>query len=359
MGTPSEAAPASGGPFANLAFFSALAYTLLAIYASLYPFSGWRDTGAPLTAYLTGGWPRYTTAFDLALNVGAYAPLGFIWVAALRHRFSAGLSVILAIVIGCALSLAMETLQNFLPSRVASNLDLGCNALGTVLGALAGARWGGTLLDGGRLHALRLRLFHTGTLADGGLVLLWLWLLTQFNPDILLFGNGDLRDLLELETPLSYSASMFSQLEAVVVAAHILALSLLVGVLARGARWLAPTFVLLALVAKTFAFMLLTNSLDGFAWATPGSTLGLGLGLGGWLAASFLPARFQQALAAMALLLAVTLVNLAPENPYLANTWQTWNPGQFLNFHGLTRLVSSLWPFLALPWLMLFRPRTP
>ena len=49
------------------------------------------------------------------------------------------------------------------------------------------------------------------------------------------------------------------------------------------------------------------------------------------------------------------LVNLAPENPYLANTWQTWNPGQFLNFHGLTKLVSSLWPFLALPWLMMLR----
>jgi hypothetical protein len=36
---------------------------------------------------------------------------------------------------------------------------------------------------------------------------------------------------------------------------------------------------------------------------------------------------------------------------------QIWNPGQFLNFNGLTRLISSLWPFLALPWLMIYRPR--
>jgi hypothetical protein len=35
---------------------------------------------------------------------------------------------------------------------------------------------------------------------------------------------------------------------------------------------------------------------------------------------------------------------------------QVWNPGQFLNFNGLTRLISSLWPFLALPWLMIYRP---
>ena len=343
----------------RLALYSAVAYTLLAVYASLYPFSGWRDTGAPLTAYLTGGWPRYTTAFDIALNVAAYAPLGFIWVPALRSRLPAAAAVVLAIVIGSALSLAMETSQNFLPSRIASNLDLGCNVLGTVLGALAGARWGAALLDGGLLHDLRHRLFQAGRLADAGLVLLWLWLLTQFNPDILLFGNGDLRDLLEVETPWSYSAATFAQLETGVVATHALAVLLSVGVLSPAVRWLPAAFLAAALAAKTFAFMLLTNSLDGFDWMTPGSSAGLALGAAAWLVASLLPVRFQQALAALALLLAVVLVNLAPENPYLANTWQTWNPGQFLNFHGLTRLLSSLWPFLALPWLMLFRPRTP
>ena len=59
---------------------------------------------------------------------------------------------------------------------------------------------------------------------------------------------------------------------------------------------------------------------------------------------------------ALALLLATVMVNIAPENPYLLNTLQIWNPGQFLNFNGLTRLISSLWPFLALPWLMIYRP---
>ena len=50
-------------------------------------------------------------------------------------------------------------------------------------------------------------------------------------------------------------------------------------------------------------------------------------------------------------------LNLAPENPYLHNMLQFWNPSQFLNFNGLTRLICSLWPFLALPWLMIYRPR--
>jgi hypothetical protein len=74
-----------------------------------------------------------------------------------------------------------------------------------------------------------------------------------------------------------------------------------------------------------------------------------------WFLATPLQARWQRALAATSLLIATTLVNIAPENPYLENTFQLWNPGQFLNFHGLTRLASNLWPFLALPWLMLMK----
>ncbi len=350
---------ASNSPRSRLPLYSAIAYTLLAIYASLYPFSGWRDTGAPLTAFLSGGWPRHYTVFDLALNVAAYAPLGFIWVPALRPRLPLAAAVALAVLIGASLSFAMEALQNYLPSRVSSNVDLGCNALGTVLGAIAGARWGSALLDDGRLHELRSRLCRSGMLADVGLVLVWLWLLTQFNPDVLLFGNGDLRDFVDVGTPLSFSAPTFLQVETGVVAAHTLALALLVRLLVhRAGRWLPLAVVLAALVAKSFAFMLLTDSPHGFAWATPGSLGGLGIGLAAWLVASQLPARFQQTLAALALLLAVALVNLAPENPYLHDIWQNWNPGQFLNFHGLTRLVSSLWPFLALPWLILFRSRT-
>jgi hypothetical protein len=50
------------------------------------------------------------------------------------------------------------------------------------------------------------------------------------------------------------------------------------------------------------------------------------------------------------------MVNVAQENPYLLNMLHIWNPGQFLNFNGLTRLICSLWPFLALPWLMIYRP---
>ncbi|MBU1236635.1 MAG: VanZ family protein [Gammaproteobacteria bacterium] len=343
-------------PFSPLPLYLASAYSLLAIYGSLYPLTDWRHSGAPLTAFLGNEWPRYTTTFDIAINVGAYLPLGFLWVAALRQRLTPLAAVGAAVLIGTTISLGMEVLQNFLPSRVPSNLDLACNAMGALAGALAGAVWGRSMLDGGRLDSLRRRWFVAGKMPDAGLLLIWLWLLTQFNPDTLLFGNGSLRSLLDVPAPLDYSAGSFVRIEAAIVGAHTLAIALIVSLLAR--PWhpgLAPGIVGAGLAAKSFALLLMMHGSAGLAWATPGSVGGLVTGLLLWFLATPLQPRWQRALAALALLVATTLVNIAPENPYLAHTYQTWNPGQFLNFHGLTQLASNLWPFLALPWLILTR----
>jgi VanZ family protein len=339
-----------------LAFYLAGAYTLLAIYGSLYPFAGWHDSGAPLTSFLTAGWPRYTTDFDVIGNFAAYVPLGFLWATALQPRLGPAIAVFAAFAIGVVSSLTLETLQHFLPSRVPSNLDLACNSAGALIGGLSGARWGRAMLDGGRLHDLRQRYFIPGTVADAGLLLIWLWLLTQLHPETLLFGNGEVRDLFDIPAPLAYSAEGFARIEAVIVASHALAIGLIVTLVVRSWRPELPVIVVgTGLLAKSFALSLMMSGSAGFAWATPGSLTGLSAGLLLWLLAVPLQARWQRALAALSLLLGTTLVNIAPENPYLANTFQLWNPGQFLNFHGLTRLTSNLWPFLALPWLIVLR----
>ncbi|MDE2584156.1 MAG: VanZ family protein, partial [Betaproteobacteria bacterium] len=81
--------PASSGttPAKHLARYLALAYTLLVIYASLHPFSGWRDLGLSPLAFLEAGWPRYWTGFDLTVNILAYVPLGFLLALALPTPF--------------------------------------------------------------------------------------------------------------------------------------------------------------------------------------------------------------------------------------------------------------------------------
>ncbi len=340
----------------HLTLYLSCGYALLIVYASLYPLTGWRDSGGELLAFVTAAWPRYYTAFDIATNALAYVPLGFFCAAALRWRLPPLLAALAALLFGGLLSFGLEFAQNYLSSRVPSNLDLASNALGALIGGLAGARWGRGL-DSGRLARWRRQFVARGYGVDAGLVLVGAWLLTQLSPETLLFGSGNLRQMLGLPPAQPFAVDHFVDVEAAIAATGLLAGGLVATLLLRRrARWLVAGLFVTAALLKMLAHALLMGPPAAIAWITPGNASGIGVGLALWWAASFLAPPMQRAIAALALLLATVMVNVAPENPYLANTLQVWNPGQFLNFNGLTRLVCSLWPFLALPWLMLYRP---
>lgn len=338
----------------SLARNLALAYTALVVYASLHPFSGWRDTGVPPLEFLAAPWPRYFTVFDLVTNVLAYMPLGFLWVAYLQSPQRRWPGALASVVGASLLSLGLETVQNYLPTRVASNLDLGCNGLGALLGALVGIWRGRLLLSGSRLHLLRQRWFLAGSGGDAGLTLIALWLLTQLNPEILLFGTGDLRDLLDLEETIDFAADSFSRIETFIAAANTLAVGLAASCLVLRRRGPCVLALLLgALVVHSFAEALLVSPQQALRWITPGNGKGVLAGLLLLLPCLRLLPTLRRAVAGSALLFATVLVNLAPANPYLTQAAQAWWQGHFLNFNGLTHLASALWPFLALPWLLL------
>jgi VanZ family protein len=342
----------------RLPFYLAGVYTLLILYGSLHPLDHWRASGVDPLAFLQASWPRYFTEFDLVANSLAYVPLGFLWATVLVVRLPAGAVFIGAALAAGALSFGVEVVQNYLPSRIPSNLDLACNTLGGMGGALAALRWGHHLLDGGRLHAWRERRFLGGSAGDHGLVLMALWLLTQLSPESFLFGNGNLRGLIGLPAAFDFRANHFLELEMATVAAQTLAITLIGNRLARNHPVLLPLALLgAAMLVKSGAIMLLMESVHGFAWITPGTLGGLALGLVLALLALGCQADERLTIAAMALMLATVLANLMPDNPYLEDTLRVWQQGHFLNFNGLTRLVAALWPFLALPWLMLSRTK--
>lgn len=343
----------------RLSLYLAAAWLALVVYASLYPFLGWSDSGADPLAFLFAAWPRYVTGFDLATNIAAYVPLGFFLALALRRRAGPGAATVTAAAFGLALSFAMELMQNYLPSRVASNLDLACNGAGALLGALAALRWGSFLLEHGRLARLHERLLAERRGVDSGLILLGVWLVSQFDPAVIAFGTGDLRRLFDLPAAQPFSAEVFRHFEMALAATGMLALMTIASLLAapRRRRLLPLLLLAAALSLKALAHALLRGPGDALAWATPGAIGGLGAALAIWLAASHFVVPLQRALAALALLVATAIVNLGPGNPYLEHTLQVWNPGHFLNFHGLTEFAAALWPFLALPWLMLIPTR--
>ncbi|PTD96204.1 VanZ family protein [Pseudothauera lacus] len=331
----------------------ALAYAGLVAYACLHPFTGWQGSGLAPFDFLLAPWPKYYEVDDIVLNVLGYLPLGFVTAAALPRRWAALLRIVLATLLCALLSLGLETAQNFLPTRVASNIDLGANAAGGLLGALLGTLLGNWLFgEQGWLQRWRARRIVGGHMGDAGLMLLGLWLLTQLTPDGLLFGSGDLRQALSLPSPVLFQPAAFIRLEAAHVAATVLA----AGLLARcmmSAPSIWPILLLLALAcgANTLATFSFFSTDDPLAWLTPGARLGLTIGLPLLGASLLLPRVIQHALAGVALLAATLLVNLMPANPYLPLNPAMLDSGHFLNFHGLTTLVTSAWPFLALAYL--------
>lgn len=332
--------------------YLAVCCALLIAYACLVPFAGWTVSGLPTFDYLVAPWPKYLRAEDLAVNVAGYVPLGFVLVAALPRRLSPARAVLVATLLGTLLSFSVETAQNFLPSRISSNVDLGCNALGSLAGALAGAVWGRQLFEhGGGILRWRMRNIVPGRSGEVGLILIALWLLAQVMPDSALFAAGDLRRLLGLPTPMPFQPRPFITLEAAMVATSLLAIGLVVRCMLQGARvWPILLVIAAGIAAKALASWTFYIPGDPLLWLTPGTRNGLLAGAALLGIALWMPRIHQHAIAGMALLGAATLANLIPENPYLSGAHRLL-PGNFQNFHGLVRVVSGGWPFLALAYL--------
>jgi VanZ family protein len=343
-----------GSPLARLLL---LVYALLVVYASLYPLAGWRDHGLLPFEFLSAPWPRHVVLFDVAADLVGYAVLGALAVLAWHPRLCGGRAVLAATAAGLALSIALESVQTYLPARVASNVDVLCNTTGALLGAFLGLA---AAPFSPALRGWRARLFLPGALSDVGVALLGLWVFMQLNPAMLLFGGGDLRDLLAGPTGPARAPEFFAAIEAITAAANLAAVALLASVIvAPGApvRRLLLLLVAAALAVKTLAFTIILRAQDSFAWLTPGALRGLTAGLVLALLAVALPRVARMALAAVLLAAAAVLVNQAPPNPYLAEILKLWQQGHFLNFNGLTRLVATLWPFAAVAYLIVLAAR--
>jgi hypothetical protein len=72
----------------------------------------------------------------------------------------------------------------------------------------------------------------------------------------------------------------------------------------------------------------------------------------GVLALSWLAPRMCWALAVLALVLQLSLLNSAPADAYFALTLQTWEQGRFIRFHGLIQWLGWLWPYALLAYLL-------
>lgn len=348
-------------------------YTALIIYGSWYPFTGWRSLGLSPFAYLGDPWPRYWTVFDIVTNVLGYMPFGALVVFAVWPRWRGLRAVLLAAVAGTLLSGVMEAVQTWLPTRVASNLDLASNALGAWLGALVAAPATGALLERGFLRRLRFRWFERD--AAVLMVLAGLWPFATMYPTPRLFGlgewartlwqrlDGSMQDAVLAWTPGAWHLRALPDLlaarlpdsgwEAIVTALNLFGAAVFATLPMRSraprAR-LVVALIAVTLIVKVGATFLQSQSGLIFDWATPGALAGLVWGTLLAFLALRLPRAVRATAATLALAVALVFVNVLPVNPYFDVVLADWRQGRYLHFNGLARWLAWTWPWAALAW---------
>jgi VanZ family protein len=345
----------------------ALVYCALVVYASLYPFSEWRDQGISGWVFLAAPLPKYWTGFDVTANVLGYAPLGFLLaLSALRTGRSSPL--LLAAVSSSLLSLVLEGLQSYLPSRVPSNVDWALNTGGALAGAVAavGLERLGALDRWGRL---RERWFVPQ--ARGALVLLALWPLALLFPPSVALSLGQVLERVEMgladalsDTPfLEWLPIREVEMQPLVPGVELLCVALgvlvpcLLGFSIIRSLPRRMVFIVLVFIAGIGATVLSATMSygpgHGWAWLSLPVRAGLAAGLVLALLAVFVPRRGCAALALLGLVLHLSLLNQAPTSAYFAQTLQTWEQGRFIRFHGLAQWLGWLWPYATLVYVVL------
>ncbi|MGL6110564.1 MAG: VanZ family protein [Rubrivivax sp.] len=351
----------------------ALVYAALVLYASLYPFVGWRwPPGTTLGALLALPWPPWRDPFDVWSNVLGYLPLGaLLHLAQVRGGRPAWRALLLALLLAGALSYATEVIQQFVPGRVPSRVDWALNCAGAAAGAaLAALLQALGLLQ--RWQATRERWFVRDS--AGGLSLLALWPVGLLFPTPVPLGVGhvgnQLREALValfgdapwasgLQVLLQASSNWVEPLppmsEALVQVLGFLAPCLVAfSVARRGWRrgLLVLGLLVLGVAATTLSTALSFGPAHALAWLTPLSLPALALGALVAALCALLDTRAAAGLGLAVLGALVVLVSQAPVDPYFAESLQSWEQGRFIRFHGLALWIGWLWPYVAMAWLL-------
>ena len=359
---------------------AALLYAVGLALITLSPLTDWHFVPEAPWRFLDQPWPKYWTGFDVLVNVLAYIPLGLLASRAILYRFRdsawgplasfmmSGLTCIL-------ISILLEGLQTYLPSRRPSILDVVSNATGAMMGAFIASAYAQSIA--------RLQITETRPIEVGGLALLGLWLIAQAAPQPIWLALGDIGLTDELRRAAAWltgmSAASPSVAREVFAAQRILAEALCVGsaitscallvhlTMLESSRWFVRyrpeywprtllTLVLVTLAVRAVWIWLLSPGAL-FGWLTAGVQAGVVLALLSAYGLAGARLSHQRLAAVCGLAVTLMLANTLPENEFLTSGISDWSKGRWLNLQLLANLSAVVWPFLALGWLRLVLSR--
>jgi VanZ family protein len=337
---------------ARLRTWLAIGYALFIVYASLSPFSGWREQGLDFSEVLAAPLLLTYTAFDAVINLLSYLPFGLLAGLALHARFGAAASVILGLCLGVSLSAGMEYLQMYLPARTSSNMDLLSNGMGALIGVLLAVSvvsWTGLFT---RLTRWRSGLFHHGREMDFGLALLVLWMFGQVNPSLPMLGNVFISEV--ARQPFAALPPVpFNWWESGAVTLNLLMLGTLLLTLLRAPRNSAialPAILSMVALVKFVMAAVLLKSWALLLWINSEAVLGMLLGMTLLSALLSLPRGAAIVSGAAVALAYFVIVNFVFGNntPAAAMSIYHWHYGHLLNYNGLAQTIALVFPLLLL-----------
>ncbi|MBL8516153.1 MAG: VanZ family protein [Betaproteobacteria bacterium] len=331
----------------------ALAISLFIVgYATLLPFTGWR---VPESVLWRGLVRPYQTDLDQILNVVAYVPVGLL-LAALLVGMGARRPLVAAALLASAMSFTLETLQLFLPGRVAALHDWLANSAGGLMGAAFAVSAQGRRA-GAALAVLRERWLASGAQAEWGLTLLIVWLVAQCNPAVPFFEAGQLANELTRSWQSTEESALALLPQIVAIALNVCGFALYVSVWVHP-RIFAGVPALIALAAgltvKFLAAGLMLKAPLLESWLGPASALGL---IAGYFFALVLLGAKPRARLFLATLLVFAggLMALLAGNyeglDGMLRLFDRQHP-QLGAFAGLTRWLNELWPVMTFAYLV-------
>lgn len=173
---------------------SLLVYLLMLVYGTLYPFSGWQIPEGGFFQHFLEAEISNLSRTDMITNVLIYIPAGLLWMGFWARRITLPTGVLLAGLLGVALSFSLEAIQVFLPTRTSALSDLFLNGMGAAIGGGIALILSGHTRWGVWLHNLRNDTYIPGALTSVGLIVFGLWGLSQLSPLVPSLSISNLRN---------------------------------------------------------------------------------------------------------------------------------------------------------------------
>lgn len=326
--------------------FLLLLYAALLVYGSWYPFAWGEPVAPPLTFLHT--LPTYLDKGDVIQNVLVYMPFGLLVVAWCGRRMPFVAGLLLAAVAGTGLSLGIEAVQQYLPSRVPSLVDVAMNFGGSVIGAMFGGLVSRRTAPGATLLRLRDDWFRPGPLASTGLIVIALWMLSQTTPLVPSLDIAQLRGKLGYLYRSMMAPYWFSWGKLATLWCYQVGLGILLCTLLHAGRPLLRLYVLLTAFVCAWKMLVVGRVLSLELIAA------LALALPALVVLRNLRPNVLASAGVLLLAAGLAIYELLPGDAAVYQPAFNWVPfeGQMNDLSGLENILEFLWPPMAMACLL-------